>query len=174
MSYTSSYVFNKSDRVGNDISYNTEHNIQNNKYSNYNLANYQPDQSTNDIIYFASQNPSFMINGYHRGGGLGDNVTINSQLCITNERNNRAKPATDLRQRMFLSVPYLGRGAGNTTIESKLQRGDSVTKKDNLHNTNTQYVSYIDDDQKKKIQNLDYIAKSNRDRVGENSRYIKQ
>lgn len=173
MSSNNSYSpFNKNERLGNDASYNTQQTIQNTNYHNYNVANYAPDKSTNDTVYFASQNPSFLMNGYHRGAGLGSNVDMDSELLITTERNNRNVPFIDLRQRMFLTVPYLGRGPLNVDLESTMRLGDTILKRESDTEVNAHYIQYYDEKQEKRVKKAQYIVDSNSDRIGVDSKLI--
>jgi hypothetical protein len=164
--------FNKNERIGNDADYNTQQSIQNTNYHNYNVANYVPNKSTNDIVYFASQNPSFLMNGYHRGAGLGSNVDMDSELLITTERKNQNIPLIDLRQRMFLTVPYLGRGSANVELESTLRHGDTVVKRESDSKLNTHYIKYYDEKQQDHVNKANYIADSNAQRIGLDSKQI--
>lgn len=174
MSFTTSYTFNKSDRLGSDASYNTQHSIQNTKFANYNLASYQSEDITPDIMYFASQTPAMIVSGSSRGSGLtGSIINVDSSLRIDAAKQNKLMENIDLRQRMFMSVPYLGRGAGDIPVETKLQRGDSESKRPSLTDTSiTGYVIYPNEKMQEMNDNAVHLENSNQDRVGINARFV--
>jgi hypothetical protein len=173
MSISSTYTFNHGDRIGADATYNTQQNIQNANHAKYNLANYHSDNLSQDIIYFASQNPSMIANGSHRGSGSGlgsKNVDVDSKLHLGVGRE-RSIERIDLRQRMFLTVPYLGRGAGNVPVETKLQWGDAVPKRQPVRETTHEIYAIHPNDKMRSIMNKsEHISDK---RVGLNSRYEK-
>jgi hypothetical protein len=70
-----------------------------------------------------------MINGTTYGTGLnGDIVEFDSLLNIKKEQD-RPLDKLSLNQRMFLTVPYLGRGSCDTDAESQLLQGENITDK---------------------------------------------
>lgn len=169
MSISSSYAFNHEDNIRSDATYNTQQNIQNTNFSKYNLANYHNDSLSQEVVYFTTQNPTMMANGTHRGSGLaGKSVDVESKLHYNIEQE-RSLEKLDLRQRMFITVPYLGRGAGDTTVESKLQWGESVPKRQTAKETSHEIYSIYPND---KMRNIISKSEHIRDqRVGSNSRY---
>jgi hypothetical protein len=169
MSISSSYTFNSGHRIGTDATYNTQQNIQNASYEKYNLANYHSDNLSQDTVYFAAHNPSVIINQSHRGHGLGGKtIDIESKLHIRAERE-RSFEKIDLQQRVFATIPYLGRGAGNTAVETKLQWGDWVPKRHPTKELSHADYSICANDKMKKIMiNSEHITDQ---RVGVNSRY---
>jgi hypothetical protein len=160
---------NNNERLSNDASYHTQQTIQNTSYHKYNMANYVPEKSINDI---ASQNPSFTMNGYSRGVGLGSNVDMDSELMIINGRNNHNIPLIDLRQRMFITVPYLGRGPMNVDLESTMRLGDTILKRESDTEVNAHYIQYYDEKQESRVKKAQYIVNSNSERIGLNSKAI--
>jgi hypothetical protein len=161
-------LFNKNERIGNDDSYLTQQTIQNTNYHNYTMNNYFPSKSNNHV-YFASQQ-----NGYHRGAGLGNNVQTDSELFIITERNNQNIPLLDLHQRMFLTVPYLGRGPFNVDLESTMRLGETVLKRDmaDIDETTVHYIQYYDEEQENKVKKANYIVDSNEKRIGLDSKQV--
>ena len=63
MSSLSNYTFNKFDRITNDVTDTTQHNLQNTKFANYSLSSYFSESITNDNIKFATQQPNVNITG---------------------------------------------------------------------------------------------------------------
>jgi hypothetical protein len=70
MSSLSNYTFNKFDRITNDVTDTTQHNLQNTKFANYSLSSYFSESITNDNIKFATQQPNVNITGTFYGTGL--------------------------------------------------------------------------------------------------------
>lgn len=132
MSSFSNFTFNNFDRISNDTTDNTQHNLQNTKFANYSLSSYFSESITNDNIKFATQQPNMMINGTTYGTGLnGDIVDYDSFLNIKKEQE-RPLDKLSLNQRMFLTIPYLGRGSCDTDAESQLQQGANITDKKSI------------------------------------------
>jgi hypothetical protein len=132
MSSSSNYTFNKFDRITNDTTDNTQRNLQNTKFANYSLSSYFEESITTDNIKFATQQPNVMINGTTYGTGLhGDIVDFDSLLNIKKEQE-RPLEKLSLNQRMFLTIPYLGRGSCDTDAESQLLQGENITDKKSI------------------------------------------
>jgi hypothetical protein len=129
MSSVSNYTFNSFNRISNDTTDDTQQNIQNTKFANYSTSTYFSDSITSDNLKFATQQPNVMINGTTYGTGLnGDIVEFDSLLNIKKEQD-RPLDKLSLNQRMFLTVPYLGRGSCDTDAESQLLQGENITDK---------------------------------------------
>lgn len=132
MSSLSNYTFNKFDRITNDVTDTTQHNLQNTKFANYSMSSYFAESITNDNIKFATQQPNINITGTVYGTGLnGDIVDYDSMLNIRNEQE-RPLEKLSLNQRMFLTIPYLGRGSCDTDAESQLLQGENITDKKSI------------------------------------------
>ncbi len=119
-----SYAFFQQGRQDSDPADMTQRNIDNTKYSSYTL--YGGTDSRN-YVQFATQQPGMIPSGVAHGRGLsGLSVDFDSALLhgATDERNRDGR--TQLHQRPFATVPYLGRGAPNPVIESQLQQGENV------------------------------------------------
>ena len=161
MSILSNYTFNNMGRIGADATDNTQQNIYNTRYANYSLANYFSNSLSDAHVQFATQQPSMMFTGSNGGSSVGGGVIdVNSTLLI-NAKQDRSLERLNLEQRPFVTVPYLGRGSGDPTIESQLQQGE-VTM--GLKSTNTimdksfmNYTLYPTDSQmKERVQNPAY------------------
>jgi hypothetical protein len=132
MSSFSNYTFNNFDRISNDTTDNTQQNLQNIKFANYSLSSYFSESITTDNIKFATQQPNIMINGTTYGTGLNGDIIDYDTLLNINKEQERPIDKLSLNQRMFLTVPYLGRGSCDTVAESQLQQGEHVTEKKSI------------------------------------------
>jgi hypothetical protein len=126
MNPTQNYAFYSLDRIENDPTTETQHTIQNTRYANYNILNLFP-ETPKQSIQFATSQPAVFPNGQSHGSGLGAaNIDADSMLLLKTEQQ-RALGRLNLVQRPFVAVPYLGRGAGDTTLELQLQQGEIAT-----------------------------------------------
>ena len=144
------YFFDNLGRIGADETDNTQRTTSNTKFSNYMLSNYQNEFLSNSHVNFAVQQPNIMFSGIIHGKGLsGSVVDFDSQLLIKTE-NERPLEKLQLMQRPFITVPYLGRGSCNPTLESQLQQGEIVSDKKSVNTisekTFSQYTIYHSDD----------------------------
>ena len=86
------------------------------------LTNFQPSCPLNNVIDFATSQPAINFTGSHKIGIGGCNVDESSVLSITGLTRNKDK--ISLLQRPYLTVPYLGRGKSNATMESQIQQSE--------------------------------------------------
>jgi hypothetical protein len=115
MTSVSNYAFHNMARIGNDNCDTTERNLQNNHQSAWSLTNYfATDCNMKRGIDFALSAPAINFTGSHQVGVGGCNIDINSGLKI---------------QRPFATVPYLGRGAVDPTMESAIMQGDQISNR---------------------------------------------
>ena len=119
-----SVVFNLMDRLGVDSSRRNESNT---KYATYMLNNEFGASKSDDHVKFATLNPKINFRGTV-GGLPGSAVDYDSLLLIKTEQQ-RAFEKLQLIQRPFATVPYLGRGASDPVLESRLQQGELATDK---------------------------------------------
>lgn len=119
-----SVVFNLMDRLGMDSSRRNESNT---KYATYMLSNQFGASKSDDHVKFATLNPKINFRGTV-GGLPGSAVDYDSLLLIKTEQE-RAFEKLQLIQRPFATVPYLGRGASDPVLESRLQQGELVNDK---------------------------------------------
>ena len=61
----------------------------------------------------------------------GCNVDTNSNLLLGQVQTN-PKCRINLQERPYLTVPYLGRGAGNPILESRLVQGEQFSSKKSI------------------------------------------
>jgi len=129
MSLISNFTFNKLDRIGADTTDNTQRNLQNSKFANYSLASYFSETITDDNIKFMTQQPSMILNGHVYGSGINGHLIDNDSFLLIKNNQERPLDKLNLNQRIFSTVPFLGRGSCDPEVESKLQQGENITEK---------------------------------------------
>jgi hypothetical protein len=131
MASVHNYMFENMSRLGTDNCSLSQDNVQNLKQGNYLLTNYFSNDCTmQNPISLATNQPNVFFSGGHQTGAGGCNIDANSSLF----HSDITKPACkiSLMQRPFATVPFLGRGASNTVLESQLQQGDVVADKKSI------------------------------------------
>ena len=126
MNQTNSYMFNSMGRIGIDYTDQTAQNLYNTRFGNYMLSNYYSDSASDQHIKFATQQPNIMPDAYN---GVSSHVIDQYSFLLTNTDSERPLEKLQLNQRLFSTVPYLGRGSGDPTLESQLQQGEMVSDK---------------------------------------------
>ena len=123
MASISSYSFNNMARLGADSTDQTQRNVSNTRFANYTLSNYFSQTLSDDHVNFAIQQPTMSFTGLANGTGLsGSAVDIDSMLNLKKE-DERPLEKIQLFERPFLTIPYLGRGSCDPSLESQLQQG---------------------------------------------------
>jgi hypothetical protein len=154
-----SYYFNNSARFSSDLPDQTQRDLQNIKFNGYMVSNYFNDKVSDEQIRFATSQPSIMLNA---DNGISSSV-INeySNLLLGNEERPLEKIM--LMPRPFLTVPYLGKGSCDPTLESQLLQGESVTDRKSV--TNLSEITYMDinqypmqNDIKSTVNNPNYLV----------------
>ena len=158
MSSVSSYLFNNTARIGSDITDQTQNNVHNTRSANHTLSNYFSNNVSSDYVNFAIEQPTMSFSGVSRGKGLNGNVVDNeSSLFIKNVEQTTPFEKLQLFQRPFVTVPYLGRGSCDPTLESQLLHGESVADKKSvstiMDKSFSQYQLYPTDDKMKQRVN---------------------
>jgi hypothetical protein len=155
------YKFNINDRLGLDSSVDDQRSIQDKKSSAYLLENYRPFCPMSSAIDFATSQPNVFYNGSNPVGINGCNISESSELLYT----KITKPANKLtlEPRLFLTVPYLGRGVGDVELEDQLKQGKTVINKKSVNNTTEiSYQNYSNypliDEIQSKINNPKYLV----------------
>ena len=129
MASISSYMFNNMGRIGNDVTDRSQKNVYNTKFSNYTLSNYFSDNLSTSHVRFALEQPAMEFKDVVHGHGLnGQAVDVDSALLI-NAGQERPIEKLQLMERPYKTVPYLGRGSCDPTLESQLQQGENVADK---------------------------------------------
>lgn len=121
----SNYNFNNSDRIEDD---STQRSLQNDRYSTYITSNYFSDNGKDDSIQFATSQPAIMPIG-GAGSGIGGNNIENESLLLLKTERERALGRLNLMERQFLTVPYLGRGSADPSLELRLKEGEPISNK---------------------------------------------
>jgi len=119
-------MFNNMGRIGFDYTDNTQKNMYNTRMANYTLSNFFNDAVSDSHVKFATMQPSVSFNSVNGGSGVGGGVVDFESILKLNVEQERPLEKVQLIQRPFLTVPYLGRGAGNPDLESQLQQGEIV------------------------------------------------
>jgi hypothetical protein len=127
--YTSNYTFNKLDRISDDVTDNTQRNLQNSRFANYSLSSFFSESITENDLKFAIQQPTMTLNGQVNGKGLNGHLIDFDSMLNINKEQERPLDKLNLNQRQFLTVPFLGRGSCDTEVESQLQQGETITEK---------------------------------------------
>jgi hypothetical protein len=126
---TSSFTFENMSRIGNDSCYIDQTSIQNTEACNYLLQNYfANDCSMKTPKDLATSQPSVFYKGGHGSGAGGCNIDDSSQLLIGSIQTN-SRCRTDMFQRPFATVPFLGRGSVCPILESQMKQGETNTNK---------------------------------------------
>lgn len=134
MAYTSNYAFQNLSRMGNDLCYSQQRDIENSAYSNYMLQSYFKNEcNMMKPIDLATSQPGIVLSGSHQTGIGGCNIDDNSKLFIGSIQSH-PKCRISLLERPFATVPYLGRGAVNPVIESGIQQGETTINKKSVSN----------------------------------------
>jgi hypothetical protein len=129
MATTNSFMFNNMGRLGNDVSDESQTSVQNTKFANHMLSEYFSGNSSNKHVKFATQQPSMNFNANAHGNGLNAGVIDINSLLTVQANEERSHEKLQLHQRAFNSVPYMGRGSCDPSLESKLLKGEDVFEK---------------------------------------------
>lgn len=137
MSTVSNYSFYNMARIENDNTTQTQQTLQNDRYSDYTTTNYFSQKPADNQIQFATQQPAVVPTGVTGAGISGEKVENESNLLLETE-NERNLGRLNLMQRQFLTVPYLGRGSADPTLELQLLEGEPITEKKSTSTVMTQ------------------------------------
>jgi hypothetical protein len=120
------YNFHHLGRISNDPTDITQRNISNNHFLDYSLSNYYQNHS-DSYVKFATNQPSVPFSGIVNGNGLNPSVVDYESLLLLKPEQEREFEKVQLFQRPFATVPYLGKGSCDPTVESRLQQGEMVS-----------------------------------------------
>ena len=120
----SGYSFLNNGRIGLDTADYSQRALMNNRFADYSTANYFNNVNA-DTVYFATAQPSILMNA--QNGVCPSVVDAESHMRLKSERE-RSIEKMQMFPRMFLTVPYLGRGSVDPIIESQLMQGEMATQ----------------------------------------------
>lgn len=114
------YTFNNMANLGADLTDQTQRSVQNTKFGNYTVSNYF-DQAGSQVQFALSQPGMFSRDGFSAAA-----TQIDDESRLFRPEEARALERLQLFQRPFATVPYLGNGGGDPTLESQLRQGEMV------------------------------------------------
>lgn len=128
-SSVSTYDFHAMGRIGLDAVDQSQTSLQNTKFSNYMLSNFF--ENNTSYADFALKQPNVYFNGRAVDGRA---VDIESMLYFDGAAAGAAAGAGAasvglVNERMFLSLPYLGRGSCNPDMETRLKIGEFTAQR---------------------------------------------
>ena len=135
----SDYTFNNLGRITQDVTDKTQRNVQNTRYTNLNLTNYFSEGVSGNHVDFVSKQPGLSYNGL-MGPGLSGSAVQDENNLFWGTEMERSYEKVQLFTRPFLTVPYLGRGSCDPTVESQLQQGEWVRGKKSVSNVNEKNI----------------------------------
>ena len=122
-----SYMFSNMGRIGSDSTDNSQKNIQNSAHLNSVLYNHFSTLPERGHVAFASATHGLLVDGVRGGGpGLDGTVIDNESSLWMKVGQERPVEKLMLMPRPFLTVPFLGRGSCDPTMESQMQQGEIV------------------------------------------------
>jgi len=125
MSTSNNYSFYNAGRTENDSTVQTQQNMQNDRYADYTTTNYFSENATDAQVSFATQQPAVMPSS----DAVGSNTVESESDLLLKTDNERALGRLNLMERPYLTVPYLGRGSVDPTLELRLQEGEPMMEK---------------------------------------------
>lgn len=114
-------LFDSTSRIGNDVCDLTNRNKVNIASANYMLENYASVNPITEAFKIAFKNPNIILNGSPNGGFSSDHVDENNVLTFGQGTNLREKEL--IQQRIFNTIPFLGKGEVNVPLENTLRGG---------------------------------------------------
>lgn len=137
----SDFIFNRLGNISDDNTDMTQRTLQNTHFSNLVLNNYFRDKVSNEQINFVSKYPGLEYTGVIGPGVGGALVDGESKLFFSIEQE-RPLEKLQLFARPFLTVPYLGRGSCDPTLESQLLQGEYVRSKKSVYTSDVENSFY--------------------------------
>jgi hypothetical protein len=129
MTSLSPYSFNNTGRIGADATDKTQQNLANTQYTNYVLTDHFSSNLSDSHVQFATQQPTMNFNGLANGNGIHNAAVDNESTLKLKSTEERPLEKLQLFSRPYLTVPYLGRGSCDPSLESQLLQGEPVTEK---------------------------------------------
>jgi hypothetical protein len=142
MSTLNSYLFNNISGIRSDMTDQTQQNIQNTRFGAYTVSNYFSENPSDYQVKFATSQPGLYVSDGGVPGAVAPSVIDIETRLFSPVFDKSYDGKVQLFQRPFATVPYLGRGSGDPTLESKLQQGELVGDKKSVSTISE--LSYID------------------------------
>lgn len=141
--YEENYMFNNLGRLGNDSEDTSQKTVYNARYSDYMLTNYFSDNQQQPIEFSTNQ-PAVTIDGTWQGPGLpAMTVDVDSALTFRNQSKERPWEKMEVYPRIFATVPYLGRGSADPTLENVIRAGEfSIDRKSMSEVSEVSYMGH--------------------------------
>ena len=134
-------IFDNISRIGSDNCDLTNKSIQNTKASNYLLENYSAYSPVTSAFNLAMSQPNVFLNGSPSGGINGNSIDDNSTLKLS--QISKPKERVVNQERLFSTVPYLGKGPNNVDVESNMITGDLNNKRKSQDpNSEVSHINY--------------------------------
>lgn len=121
---------NRLTRTADDICYTTSRNLQSRSIGNYMVTAFKDcDCAAKNVDAIAMSEPTITYrDGY--GWTSVDGCNIDADSCVRNSNNlTNMRYIQQLYTRPYATVPYMGRGIGNSVLESVLQTGEDTSQK---------------------------------------------
>ena len=122
MSTLHSYTFNNMGSLKADVPDQTQSAAQNTRFGNYSVSNYFSGYPSDSQLKFATDHHGFLASNL----GISSSVIDVESRLFNKSESERAAEKLQLFQRPFSTVPYLGRGGGDPTLEAQLQQGQMI------------------------------------------------
>lgn len=120
---------NKLTRTGDDMCYTTARNAQSASIGDYRVTAFKDcDCPAKNIQAIAMSEPTITFrDGY--GWTSVDGCNIDADSCVRNTNNlTNMRYIQQLYTRPYATVPFMGRGSGNSVLESVLQTGEDTSQ----------------------------------------------
>jgi len=124
----SDFIFNRLGNISDDNTDMAQRTLQNTHFSNLVLTNYFRDKVSSEHIDFVSKYPGMDYTGVI-GPGVGGALIDGESKLLYSVEQERPLEKLQLFARPYLTIPYLGRGSCDPTLESHLLQGEFVRGK---------------------------------------------
>lgn len=139
----------------------TRRDLDNTRFSNYILADYQLGTPSDYHVKFATSQPAVMFSGTNGGRGLNGDVVDFESILTLKQQGERPLEKLQLFQRPFVTVPFLGKGRGDPEIESRLLQGEPTYEPKSISSTIEQST----------LGNAFYVVDANMENKVKDTRY---
>ena len=140
--YQYGHAFNNLSNLRNDETDTTQRTVYNTRFSNYMLSNYFSDDQLAPV-QFSTQQPAVTFNGTWQGPGIPSaSVDMDSNMIMGYELE-RPWEKLELTPRIFATVPYLGRGSCDPTLETMIRTGETTIDRKSVSTiSESSYIPY--------------------------------